>query len=417
MCQGCSSLEHIKIKAKEVKGAAFRSCTNLSRVEMDSVEFIGDRAFSYCTSLKQINLPTTLTKIEKHVFYGAGLTYIKFPGNLNTIESRTCHLCDSLKTLIVSDSTEHIISYAFTQCASLERVYIPGSVIGMGSNVFSWMPSTSIAYVKYESQVGMMRNSGWPGEIIVYGDEPPVRVNVTKSIENGGTIQGYKMFLPGDTAKLEAFAGADYMFEGWKENGRFITTESKLSFMVTESRDLIAVFTPRANSGKVHTSSSDSSTTITWEPTDGAIYYDIKVYDDEDMQVLADSIRYEEVKAAAVTRATFPSYDVTIEGLTANVYYYSISAYGEIEKLLSKYIGSFSRDASAIKALSNEAIKIEVAMGGVWIRNTDCLTRIYNLQGECVAICLPYKDEQFVPLNGGIYIINAGEKRSKIFVK
>lgn len=58
----------------------------------------------------------------------------------------------------------------------------------------------------------------------------------------GGTITGSGMYFENDTARLEATSAIGYEFENWTENGNIISTDSTISFVVTDHRFLTANF-------------------------------------------------------------------------------------------------------------------------------------------------------------------------------
>ena len=60
--------------------------------------------------------------------------------------------------------------------------------------------------------------------------------------EDGGSAYGSGMYLLGDPCSISAMPNPGYRFAEWIENGTTISTETEISFVVEENRDITAVF-------------------------------------------------------------------------------------------------------------------------------------------------------------------------------
>lgn len=69
------------------------------------------------------------------------------------------------------------------------------------------------------------------------------RVNITLNNSNAGTVTESRTVGYGESMTLEAVAKEGYRFDSWMENGKIISTDSKMELRnITESRNITAVF-------------------------------------------------------------------------------------------------------------------------------------------------------------------------------
>ncbi len=73
---------------------------------------------------------------------------------------------------------------------------------------------------------------------------PPLNVNVVKIGEGQGTVDGTRKYEFGDIASLKAQNGDRSVFMGWWENGKKITWDKEIKFLIEENRILNAQFEP-----------------------------------------------------------------------------------------------------------------------------------------------------------------------------
>ena len=89
---------------------AFRECTSLQTITLDSVETIQDNAFMGCKSLKEVTMPDRLTEIKASTFYG----------------------CSSLEKIELAN-VKKIGKDAFKGCNSLTPVDTKGIEVAVGN--------------------------------------------------------------------------------------------------------------------------------------------------------------------------------------------------------------------------------------------------------------------------------------------
>ena len=70
----------------------------------------------------------------------------------------------------------------------------------------------------------------------------PMTITASANPAEGGTVSGAGNYNNGDTATLTATANPGYYFLNWTENDSVVSSDAEYSFVVTESRDLVANF-------------------------------------------------------------------------------------------------------------------------------------------------------------------------------
>ncbi len=101
---------------------AFRECTSLESIDMNSITSIGRSAFSNCESLKSVAM-NNVTSLEEVAFCGCeSLESIELP-NVTSIGSSAFLVCKSLKSAAINN-VHNIGEFAFYYCKSLESIEI-----------------------------------------------------------------------------------------------------------------------------------------------------------------------------------------------------------------------------------------------------------------------------------------------------
>lgn len=118
----------------------FLNCTRLERVEIyapigNNLTYLNTSYFSGCTSLKEVVLPDSIVELGNTAFKNCvSLENIDLSG-IREIGNNTFEGCTSLASVDLS-SVNTIGNYAFKGCTALTEVYIPDSVVDMGTSVF-----------------------------------------------------------------------------------------------------------------------------------------------------------------------------------------------------------------------------------------------------------------------------------------
>ena len=95
-----------------VSGGAFKNCTEMESVKMDSVCEIKEEAFAGCTNLKTISLSEELWGIQDRAFAGCtALTDVIIPESVTWMATNTFEDCD-LDKLVIYTKSEAAIAYA-----------------------------------------------------------------------------------------------------------------------------------------------------------------------------------------------------------------------------------------------------------------------------------------------------------------
>ena len=129
---------------------AFSDCDLLTSLDIpDSVTSIGDMAFSFCDSLASITLPDSLVRIGSNAFYCTayynntanwedGVLYINHHlVDTDTIYDYNSVLISSVPSdYKIKEGTITVAEESFSDCSTLKRLTIPGSVQYVGRYAF-----------------------------------------------------------------------------------------------------------------------------------------------------------------------------------------------------------------------------------------------------------------------------------------
>ena len=156
----CSYIKNITIKegVTRIGSSEFVGCINLERVTIpDSVTSIGNSAFYNCSRLKKTNYNGTIDQwaeisfsldgTANPVYYSKNL-YIdnKLVTNANFSKATKINLssfeyCNSLTSIMISDSVTSIETWAFYGCENLKSVVIGNSITSIGERAFQYCTS------------------------------------------------------------------------------------------------------------------------------------------------------------------------------------------------------------------------------------------------------------------------------------
>ncbi len=183
---GCTSLSKITLseKTENIGSQSFKNCISLKSIELpQSLKFVGKSAFEGCTLLENIVLPTRLEEIDSLAFKDcSNLANITIPDSVNRMGEQVFNnsgyynnssnwdgdvlyngkwLLES-KTSIsgdytIKESTRHICSFAFNDCADLTAITFPYGVEHIPDNLF--VDCTSLESVEFPDTITSMEQA------------------------------------------------------------------------------------------------------------------------------------------------------------------------------------------------------------------------------------------------------------------
>ena len=141
---GCSSLTEIDASITSIGIRAFYECTALTTVNFSSVASISESAFYGCDGLTEIDLSSLpgngSASLGESAFSNcAKLEKVTLPGNITYINDEVFAFCDKLSSIDLSHVT-HIGKGAFHYSDSLSDINIE-NVTEVGKEAFAWCKS------------------------------------------------------------------------------------------------------------------------------------------------------------------------------------------------------------------------------------------------------------------------------------
>ena len=152
--RGCSALGHVELpdSLAEIGDGAFCACTALTEIELPkSLRALGLRPFAGCDSLVTVRVSpenTVFTVSDQVLYETQSRTLVLYPGGLDaecyTVPEGTRAIgrgafseCAKLRQVVIPGSVTEIAEWAFYSCTALEDVEMFGGVTEIGSWAFS----------------------------------------------------------------------------------------------------------------------------------------------------------------------------------------------------------------------------------------------------------------------------------------
>lgn len=162
-----------------------KSMTNLVELDISgmTVTSIPSSAFSDRWGLEKIILPKKLEAIGNHAFSGTGLKEIELPESLTTLDYNAFSYCASLSSVKIPGKVERISPYSFYKCSNLQKVELAESIKFIDNQAFYYcdhlqsinFPST-LTSIGYEA----------------FRETDLSEVNIPGSVENIGSNAFYR---------------------------------------------------------------------------------------------------------------------------------------------------------------------------------------------------------------------------------
>lgn len=162
-----------------------KSMTNLVELDISgmTVTSIPSSAFSDRWGLEKIILPKKLEAIGNHAFSGTGLKEIELPESLTTLDYNAFSYCASLSSVKIPGKVERISPYSFYKCSNLQKIELAEGIKFIDNQAFYYcdhlqsinFPST-LTSIGYEA----------------FRETDLSEVNIPGSVENIGSNAFYR---------------------------------------------------------------------------------------------------------------------------------------------------------------------------------------------------------------------------------
>ena len=147
---------------KTIEEKAFTSCSNLQKINIDSVEIISNNAFESCPSISALEFGNNLIHIHEYAFHNCTkLNSVTFAETAEShyIEQYAFFSCSNLQTLTLTSSLQYIEQYAFANCTSLSFVKFPSTIRYLGISCFEGSGITEANFSIETSSLTELRDS------------------------------------------------------------------------------------------------------------------------------------------------------------------------------------------------------------------------------------------------------------------
>ncbi|MDF7801239.1 leucine-rich repeat domain-containing protein [Pontiellaceae bacterium B1224] len=141
----CEDLQHLSTgnALRTIGDSAFYFCQNLASVELgDGMDLIGDLAFIDCSSLTNLALGNSVHSIGERAFQRCdSLLSVTIPHSVTNMGYDTFYDCENLQSVVFGDGMTYVPYRGFWGCASLTNVTFGASIASIEPFAFSWCTS------------------------------------------------------------------------------------------------------------------------------------------------------------------------------------------------------------------------------------------------------------------------------------
>lgn len=182
---------------------------------------------------------------------------------------------DAEYTFVCNQKRNLVAEFKKVYKVSLDEV-VGGSVKGFGTGIFDENTSVTLAFVLDENYRFISWKDADKDSVVstnvvysfIASADCHLAIEVkekgklcTISVQTGGTVSGLRngQYEAGETVTLVASASEGYLFEGWVQNGEIISTETMLSFVVSDDANIYAKFVAEPQPVEVSVSVNDDT--------------------------------------------------------------------------------------------------------------------------------------------------------------
>lgn len=374
---------------------AFSTQRTMTSIKLPtSVTRLEDYCFQYCSSVKVLNLPSSVTNIHGEAFTGCRFYEINVitgnprydsRDNCNAIiETATNTLVKGCENTVIPDGIVVIGEGAFMSNRNLQTISLPATVDSIGHNGLIYCnnlqsltcratvpPAVGPEGFNYGTMASININPAIPvyvpgPSLAAYQSAPGwsyftnfVALDsyyTVKALANHGQVTGTGTYAANAAVELVATPDEGFVFSQWSDG----STTSTKSFVVTRDTTMRAFFDKIEQeeqvivAGQTTTTAEVPEITITFEPVEEALFYELKVYlngrlvatarIDANGQLAGDIIWAAPSRIGLRTVDTDPSvYQVNLSNLEfGKDYTFTLDTYDENEECISAQNGSFN---------------------------------------------------------------------------
>ena len=351
-----SAIAKIALNVTEIPVELFAGCANLKSLTLPFAGAGTAQTTSNFCELFGTESNSNMRAVTQFFEDGTNKTYYLPTGLEELVLTEGCEMipygglynCNMLKKLTLPTTLFMVGEKALYGCAKMTDIYCKGADPAVAyDNSFDGMRLTSCKlHVPYNTSDRYKMSTGWE-KFYYVEEEAPLMVSVAKSIENAGVVYGINEYQPGQIAEMEAVAHSGYTFEGWYEAGVLLTTDSKYTFTVIDSHNLVASFLPVLDENEVTVTPKAEDVTLSWASVTDAYSYVVEIFEDADMVVSAGIVTIDQAGQVVPMSS---SVTTTITNLTSTYdYYYKVTAFNVENVVLSQFTGSFTTLESGIE--------------------------------------------------------------------